>query len=124
MEAKPASDHARETQAEETDGTAEPASRRMRTEAEGETRKRTRAAPRTYDETARRKQRRRRATNVTYVAGHKRGRVELKHAVEVSQLTVHRIVANAYEWRDAGYQSRGAKKAKQWEGSRIWDPGD
>ena len=50
--------------------------------------------------------------------------VALRHTIEVGQITVHRAVAGAYEWRDAGYRARAAKKAKAWEGSRVWDPGD
>ena len=77
-----------------------------------------------YDQVARRAKRRRRGTGVAYVTGHKRSRVALRHSIEVGQVTVHRVVAGAYEWRDAGYRARAAKKARAWEGSRIWDPGD
>ena len=79
---------------------------------------------RDYDEENRRGPRRAPHARVRRVVGHKRSRVETKHTIAVGPVTIHRVVAGRYEWRDAGYSDRRAKKAKVWQGSRIWDPGD
>ena len=79
---------------------------------------------RSYDETPRRKARR--MTSTRYVARTKRGRMELRNVIAIGQVTLHRMVAGRYEWRDAGYAERGGKRRRVnvWEGSRIWDPGN
>ena len=71
-----------------------------------------------------RRTRRRHDTTTRYVTRMKRGRIELKNVIQISELTLHRMVAGKYDWRDAGYVAREGKRRRIWNGARIWDPGD
>ena len=48
---------------------------------------------------------------------------ELKNGIVVGPLTVERVVAGRYEWRDAAYAAMVGEGRAIWEGSRVWDPG-
>ena len=117
--------------------------RRMRERAEGETetasgdgRPARAVAQRsgTYDETVRRRKRRREhgqeQADAHYVARSRRaeavigGRLAgLKRGIQVGPQTLERIVAARYEWRDAGNREPTAARRRLWGGTRTWDPG-
>jgi hypothetical protein len=87
--------------------------------------RRKRGAPLSYDEYRRRAKRRRtHGVTIRHVARGKRGRTSLALTTEVGPLTVERIVAGRYEWRDAGMREMTGKRRQLWLGTRTWDPGD
>ena len=78
----------------------------------------------TYDETPRRRKRRRDTADAQYVArSRQEQKITLKRGIEVGPRTTERIVRARYEWRDAGLAPVGAVKAGMWSELRTWDPG-
>ena len=99
------------------------AKRRERGEAtEGERiserRRKRRRRQGSYDEVKRRGKRKQKS-NAHMVSAKRSRQVEMKTAIELGAMTINRIVANGYEWRDGDYRTR----RKEETGQRQRDPG-